>query len=182
MTRRAMLAALLLPVAATACAPQPPDFSYAGTGDPLYVAMTTAQRNLTDLGRYRGQPALAALALGQYEFIMAELMDRVANPNLTDAQYALIRGGQAEIRRTLGMPSDAAARQVSNALRRFAFAVRAGDRAGAMRALSDPAFTFGAERTLQILTNLPPLYAVESAASTFNSAAGNLSDNAGFRL
>ena len=45
MTRRGMMAAMLLPVMATACAPQPPDFSYAGTGDPLYVALSTAQRN-----------------------------------------------------------------------------------------------------------------------------------------
>ena len=76
----------------------------------------------------------------------------------------------------------AAARRVSTALRRFAILYRSGDRTGAMQALSDPAFTFGPERTLQVLTNLPPLYTVESASSVFSVASANLSDYTNIRL
>lgn len=176
MTRHALAAALIIPLAVAACSPQPPDFSYIRSYDPLYYALSSAQRNLQDLSQYRGRPAQAALALGQYEFIVAEMNDRVANLNLSLSEAALVTAGQREIRTALGMPANASARSASAALRRFAYATGIGDTVGARQALSDPVFTFGPQRTLAVLTDLPSLYAVESAAASLTRAAGNMSD------
>lgn len=169
-------AALGLALAAGACAPKPPDFAYAGSYDPLYYAMTTAQRNLSSLSEYRGRPVGAARACAQFFFIVAELNDQVASVQMPDSEAALFQAAYREMRGALGVAPGADPRAVSSALRRFANAQSAGQGEQAMQALTQPFFTLGPQGTLAVLSNLPPMRTVESASYGLTRAAGTMAD------
>lgn len=177
MTTRRALAFALGATGLAACAPPgPPRFGYARAGDPFYAALTTAERKMTDLARYRGQPAQAARALGQFLFILAEWNDGVAAISMPNAAMGTVQGGYGEIVSALGLAPNTPPRAASHALRRFANAFDAGQREAALQALAQPFFTRGPQATLAVLENLPPLPAVESAAYAFNQAAATMGD------
>jgi hypothetical protein len=164
MNRRGLTLALLL--GGTACAHGQPDFGYIRSRDPFYAALTTVRENLTGLDRYRGKPAQAARAMAQYEFAVAEIQDK---PDLVHLPYGAqpkIAAGQAELRATLGVAEGAPSRDVAAALNRFAAEFDAGRRQEAMYALNQPYLTQGPQRTLDTLGNLPPMPAMEDAASS----------------
>jgi hypothetical protein len=181
MTRRTTLrsAALLGLVLAAGCAPRPPDFSYAGSYDPLYFAMSSAQRNLSDMSQYRGRPVAAARACAQFFFIVAELNDQVASVQMPESEASLFQAAYDEMRRALGVPQGSDPRAVSSALRRFASAQSAGQGDLAMRALTQPFFTLGPQGTLAVLSNLPPMGTVESASYGLTRASGTMADFTG---
>lgn len=164
MHRRLLLGVLLLAIAG--CARGQPDFAYARSADPLYGALLTARENLSNLSGYRGRPARAARAFGQYEFITAELQNKsdfIVLPAGVQPQLDL--GGQ-ELRGALGVAPGTPPREVAAALDRFAAALDAGQRQEAMDALSQPFFTRGPQGTFEALNNPPPMPAVEAAAAS----------------
>jgi hypothetical protein len=164
MDRRLLLGILLLVM--QACSPGQPDFGYAKSNDPFYSALTAARENLSNMAEYRGRPAQAARALGQFEFITAELQDKPDLVVLPASVQPQLDSGQQELRTTLGIASGTPPRQVAAALNRFATALEAGQRQDAMHALAQPFFTRGPEGTFDALDNLPPMPAVETAASS----------------
>ncbi len=183
MLPRRALPILLVPALLAGCAPPgPPSFGYARAGDPFYAALTTAERNMTDLARYRGRPAEAARALGQFMFILAEWNEGVAAISMPNAAMGGVQGGYSEIVAALGITPNTPPRPISHALRRFANAEDGRDQAGARAALSQPFFTRGPEATRAALAALPPLPAVESAAYAFNQAAATMTAFGGGRL
>jgi hypothetical protein len=164
MDRRLLLATLL--IAMQACAPRQPNSDYAKSNDSFYTALTTARENLSNMAEYRGRPAQAARVLGQFEFITAELEDKPDRIVLPASVQPQLDSGQQEIRTTLGIASDTPPRQVAAALNRFAAAFDAGQQQDAIQALAQPFFTRGPQGTYDTLNNLPPLPAVETAASS----------------
>jgi hypothetical protein len=173
-TRRAALLAL---TALGGCAPkQPPDFSYTGSYDPLYYALTTAERNLSNLSEYRGRPAGAAAALAQFQFILAEFQEEAAVVSVPAAASSLIPAGDQEMRTALGIAPGAPPRAISSALRRFASLWAGGQREAALAVLARPPFTLGPQQTLAVLGALPPMRALESASFYLTRAAGTMQD------
>src|SRR3954447_3301443 len=164
MDRRMLLGTLLLAV--PACAPGQPDFGYATSNDPFYVALTTAYENLSNMAEYRGRPAQAARALGQFEFVTVELQDKPDLVVLPAGVQPQLDSGQQELQTVLGISSGTPPRQVAAALNRFAAAHEAGQRQDAMQALAQPFFTRGPQGTFDALNNLPPMPALQAAASS----------------
>jgi hypothetical protein len=173
MNRRLMLCTTASGLAACA-SPQPADFGYAGSYDPYYLALRTADRNLSDLSRYRGRPADAARALAQFEFILAEMQDQVALVTMPAAAQPLLVSAQREVRSTLAIADGTPPRSVSAALRRFAAAADAGQQEVAMQALGQAFFTLGPQQTYEVLNNLPPMRALESVSSDLARAADTM--------
>jgi hypothetical protein len=169
--RRRLLA--LLPLAGlAACATQPPDFSQSGT---VSGAFATAERNLGDMSRYRGNPADAARACAQFLTIIAALQSgNTMTVVLPQAAVPLLQEADREVRDALGIPRGTDPTRAAMALRAAADALDAGNRAGAAAALSDPAFTLGPQRTLEVLGNLPRMPAVESVAPQIARATATL--------
>jgi hypothetical protein len=148
-----------------ACTPSQPGFNSAGSSDQLYADLMKAREGLLNLSEYRDRPAQAARALGQFELVSAELQehpDLIALPSEASLQ---LEAGQQELRAALGIALDTPPRDVSAALSGFATAQEAGQQKAAMQALEQPFFTGGPQATFATLSNLPPLPAVEQAAS-----------------
>lgn len=171
--RRLLGGALLLPLVG-ACATQPPDFRYATSQDPLYAALSAAERNLSSLAEYRGKPDAAAMAMAQFLFIQAELQDEDAAIGLPAAAWGLLPAADREVRSGLGLAEGVPPRAASSALRRFARAWAAGDRQAALQALDRPFFTLGPQGTLAVLQALPRMPALESLSYQLTRAAGTL--------
>ena len=167
-------AAALLVLAIAACAPRPPDFSYSTSNDPLYVALSTAQRNLSSLSEYRGKPDAAAMAMAQFLFIQAELQDEDAAIGMPAAAWGLLPAADREVKGALGLADGVSPRQAGSALRRFARAWAAGDQQAALQALSRPYFTLGPQGTLAVLQALPRMPALENLSFQLTRAAGNI--------
>lgn len=172
--RRAAAALLVLGLAA--CAAKPPDFSYATSYDPLYAALSSAQRNLSRLSEYQGKPAGAAAALAQFLFIEAELQDEDAVISLPPAAGGLVPAADREVRQALGLAPGAPARPASSALRRFALAWSQGQQQAALAALNRPYFTLGPQGTLAVLQALPSMPALEGLSYQLSRAAGTMQD------
>jgi hypothetical protein len=168
------LAAGLLLLLAAACAPRPPDFSYATSYDPLYYALSSAQRNLSSLSEYQGKPDAAALAMAQFLFIQAELQDQDVAIGMPSAAWGLLPAADREVMAGLGLAPGASPRQVASALRRFARAWAAGNQPAALRALDRPYFTRGPDGTLAVLRALPRMAALENLSFELTRAAGNM--------
>ena len=160
----ALLAAALLPMAAS-CATDPTADYLWGFGDPVRGAALYAPRNLGDTSRWAGQPAEAAVAAGQLEFLADQFQTnpRYA-PQVNPAVVQQLLAARAEMRGFLGIAPDAPAEPVILALRRAAEALRAGSRAQAEAALAGPAFTAGPLVTLARLSAMPRLPQTAAAA------------------
>jgi hypothetical protein len=154
----------LLPLAG-GCAQDPvTDYAW-GVGDPVRGAALYAPRNLGDTSRWAGDPAGAATAAAQLEFLAAELRTspRYA-PEVNPAVTQALDAARQEMRGHLGIAPDAPTEVVQTGLRRAAEALRAGSRGRAEAALSSPAFAAGPLVTLSRLDRMPRLPRTAEAA------------------
>lgn len=157
--------ALLSALSLFGCVTRPGAPYLGGIGDPVRGAALNAPRTLGDTGRWAGQPAGAAEAAAQLEFLADEF---ATNPRyMYDANPAVLQKLQTarrEMRGFLGIAPDAPPQLVMAGLRRAAAALRAGSRAGAEAALSGPAFAYGPVATLDRLASMPRLPRTAEAA------------------
>jgi hypothetical protein len=163
MTRRQGV--LVLGLSLAACARDPLGNYLGGVGDPVRAAALQAPRTLGDTSQYRGQPAGAARAAAQLEFLTSELETnpRYA-PSVSPTLVEQLRVARTEMRQAIGIAPDTNPQLVVTSLRRAAAALDAGSRAGAEAALSGTAFPDGPEATLNRLGNLPRLPRTAAAA------------------
>lgn len=164
--RAALRTALPLLLCLTlSCATDPGADYLSGVGDPVRGAALYAPRNLGDTSRWAGRLAEAALAAEQLEFLASEL---AANPRyapeVDPAVTQRLDLARAEMRGFLGIAPEAAPTLVMAGLRAAANALRAGSRAQAEAALSDPAFAAGPLVTLARLGAMPRLPRTAEAA------------------
>jgi hypothetical protein len=160
---------LLLPLLLAGCAPDPAAVWLGGIGDPVRGAALNAPRMLGNTGRWAGQPAQAALAAVQLEFLAQQFrinplyMNGVSGTTLANLDF-----GRAEMRQAIGIAPDAPPDAVMAQLREAAAAIEAGSPARAEAALSGPMFPLGPQATLRRLGTLPFLPAVSAAAGAAN--------------
>src|SRR4051794_25098704 len=120
-----------------------------GIGDPVRGAALWAPRNFGEPGRWAGNPANAALAVEQQEFLASELATSpIYAPVINPAVLQTLQAGRAELRAYLGIPASADPRVVIEAMRRASAALRAGNQAAAEAALTGPAFPAGPKEVL----------------------------------
>lgn len=152
-------------LALAGCAENPSANYLGGFGDPLRGAALYAPRNLGDTSRWAGQPAEAAVAAEQLEFLTSGLpaSPRYA-PELNPAVVQQLEVARSEMRTYLGIAPAAEPAVVIASLRRAGDALRAGNRAGAEGALTGPAFTAGPAGTLARLSAMPRLPRTAEAA------------------
>lgn len=175
MIRRTMLsiAAALTLGACTALPPQPsaslPYDAVVGAGDPLRMAVTNTANAFSSPDRLAGQPARAARAVAQMEYLAVEMPD---NPRLgamapPRGQFELAR---REWREVLGIPAELPPQPVIDALYASARALNAGQSEAAAAALPASAFPQGGAATLARLASLPALPLTNRAAVAANDA------------
>jgi hypothetical protein len=161
--RRAMLA---LPFLALGCATDPVADYLGGFGSPIRGAILYAPRNLGDTSIYAGDPAGAAMAAAQLEFLGRELrQDPVYAPQLSPTLQPGLDAAVAAMRGAVGIAPTAPSPLVERSMRQVAQQLRAGDRASALATLEDRAlYPQGAAATLERLSALPYLRRVSIAA------------------
>ncbi|WP_431304626.1 hypothetical protein [Sediminicoccus sp. BL-A-41-H5] len=161
MKRRAILA---LPLILAACDIDPVTDYLGGFGDPVRGAALFAPRNLGDTSRWQGDPAGAAMAAAQLEFLARSFRDNpIYNVNNVAVSQTL-QSAVAEMRAALGIAPAARNADVEILLRRASVALREGSQAQALAALTGPNFTVRPEEVLRRLGDLPRLPNVSSAA------------------
>jgi hypothetical protein len=154
-------ASLLLALLPAACVTPPPAFTFSTPGLNVTVggdmdmwSLNMAQWAFAASSRLAGRPVEAARASAALEYLtVAVNAPRWAAMNpLT--KFELERG-RAQLRETLGIPADAPSQPVIQSLLDCGNALAAGDMAAAEATLRTPYFTFGPERTLAILNDMP---------------------------
>ncbi len=155
----------ILLLLAGACAMPPPEpgvtlpatAAWRGAGDGTRGAILSSAYVFGQPSTVAGNPAAAAEALGQLEFLAVELVVGARWQGGFDPLVPhMMRLGRAEARAAMGVRPDAAPQAAVDAWYAAAAALAAGERAGAARALAavapDPAATLG---RLAALPNLP---------------------------
>lgn len=166
MRRRVLPLAMLF---LAGCTPDPAARWLGGAGDPVRGAALNAPRLLGDTAQYRGDPAGAALAAVQLEFLDQQFRTNpVYMHNVSGATLFSVRAGRTEMRNAIGIAQDAPPDLVIAQLREAAAALQAGSPARAEAALSGPLFPLGPEETLRRLGALPMLPRVRDAAGAAN--------------
>ena len=120
-------------------------------------------------GRTANDPASAARALASIDYLAGALYENphwIGFPAITKVQMVQAR---AEVRALLGVPADAPSQAVVDGLIGAATALDGGDSKAAEAVLVAPTFSFGPQRTLAILDNLPPVPQADVAAQAANS-------------
>jgi hypothetical protein len=120
--------------------------------------------------RTRNDPASAARAVAALDYAAGAIntsprlmfMSPVINNEMLDARQA--------VRHVLGIPPNAPSQAVVNSMVTVSLALGNGDRTQALAALSAPIFTLGPERTLAVLTNMPPVRQANIATSQAEGA------------
>jgi len=160
MRRRAVLGFLAL----AACTDPVGDY-LGGFGDPVRGAALYAPARLGDTSRWDGDPAGAALAAAQLEFLAQSFAtDPIWSPQISPSVLQQLQFARTEMRNALGIRQDAPPDVVIATLRQASFALRDGSLARAEAALSGPAYSLGPRRTLERLSHLPRLPRVAEAA------------------
>lgn len=185
MTRLALLA-LLAPVAACAVAPLPDTarIQYGAFGDhedPETRAINLSSWALAYPGRTRGNPGDAARAVASVDFLAGDLY---ANPRFQDISPIYkqqMLDARGEVRQALGVLPTAPSQLVVDRLLTAGNAIAAGDRPATLAALNTPAFTYGPERTLAVLNELPRLPVTNVATMRVSAAYLHTDDRCGFR-
>ncbi len=161
---------MALPLVLAACTDDPVTNYAWGIGDPVRGAALYATRNLGDTSRWDGDPAGAAIAAAQLEFLARTFRDdpvwsfRVQTATTQELQNAVL-----EMRGALGISPTAPNQAVELSLRDAGRALRAGSQARALAALSGPNFLVPPEEVLRRLGSLPRLRQVSSAAGMANN-------------
>lgn len=161
-SRLARFALLLLPVA---CAPMtpppsvtlPPAGQPAGAGDPTRAAILASSYVFNQPGTVAGDAAAAAEALGQLEYLAAEIASGPQWIDLDPLVAPMLAQGRAEARAAFGLDPAASPQRATDALYATATALRAGNREAAAAALAPVTGAEGAPATLQRLAALPHL-------------------------
>ncbi|MBS7789099.1 hypothetical protein KTR66_03780 [Roseococcus sp. SDR] len=163
MNRRPLLALpLILTIAA--CDIDPVTDYMGGFGDPVRGAALFAPRNLGDTSRWQGDPAGAAMAAAQLEFLARSFRDNpIYNVNNVATSQTL-QSAVAEMRSYLGIAPGARNADVEILLRRASVALREGSQAQALAALTGPNFTAPPAEVLRRLGDMPRLPIVSAAA------------------
>lgn len=162
MKRRALLS---LPLLAAACAEDPAQSYIWGIGDPVRGAGLNATRMLGDTSRWDGDPAGAAIAAAQLEFLARSLRDDpIWSFRVNPATIQELQAAVAEMRNALGISPTASNADVETLLRQASQALRAGSEARALAVLSGPNFTVPPQEVLRRLGSLPRLRRVSAAA------------------
>jgi hypothetical protein len=179
--RRALLAVAfslaLGPLAACTNDPSGGDYML-GLGDPLRGAAVNAERLLGDTSRWHGDPAGAALAAAQLEFLARSFENdpRVSVTADFGTLHAL-RMARLEMRRQIGMPASVPGEVAEANLRAAATALREGSRARAEAYLADCRYG-----VIQRLSDMPRLARVSEAAGFVSSELWRGGSGRGFRL
>lgn len=168
--RRALI--LMLPLALAACAGGPPPETATlpsnyllGAGDPTRGAVFSASGTFARPAQLQGQPAAAARALANMEYITVALpQDPLMTTRLDGITELQLLAARREWRAALGVAEGAPAQGVIDGLVGASQALAAGDRGQAGAALGSPVFTAGPDATLGRLAALPPLPQTARAA------------------
>lgn len=180
-SRPALLAVLaslaLAPLAACTNDPSGGDYLL-GAGDPLRGAAVNAERLLGDTSRWHGDPAGAALAAAQLEFLARSFEDdpRVSVTADFGTLHAL-RMARFEMRRQIGMPTSVPGEVAEQRLRLASQALRTGSTAQA-EALLDVCHPGAIQR----LSDMPRLPRVAEAAGFVSTELWRGGSGRGFRL
>ncbi|MDO9711157.1 hypothetical protein [Paracraurococcus lichenis] len=171
--RHGVMAVLVLGLAG--CTVDPTANYLGGIGDPVRGAALFAPRNLGNTGRWAGQPAEAAVAVEQLEFLTSELATNPRwAPEVNPAVLQTLQVARTEMRGYLGIPAGADPQVVIEAMRRAGAALREGSRARAEAALSVPAFPAGPQAMLAKLNAMPRLPRTAEAAGMVASEMDRL--------
>lgn len=157
--------ALALLLAGAGCAelteappPPPPGALVPGVADPLRLALDEAARAFEDRGAaLEGRPAEAAAAMARLEYVADALPADPRYRRLAEGTGRELALARSELRDALGVAEAASPRQVIDALLLAATRLRAGDAAGAARALPAPTFRPGGSASVARLAELGPL-------------------------
>lgn len=175
MQRRTLLAfPLTLGLLAAGCAEDPSQRYLWGIGDPVRGTALNATRMLGDTSRWNGDPAGAAIAAAQLEFLARSFRDdpiwssRVNPATTQELQQAVL-----QMRGALGISPTAPNAVIEQLLRQAGEALRAGSEARALAALSGPNFVAPPQEVLRRLGSLPRLNRVSAAAGMANNEAFN---------
>ena len=135
-----------------------------GIGDPTRGAIISSSFVFGQPSSVAGDPAAAAQALAQLEFLAVELATGPTWRDIDPLVAPLLAQGRAEARAAFGLDPAAPPQRAVDALFGTAAALRAGDQARAQAALAPLTGAERAEGTLQRLAAMPHL--PQAAAAT----------------
>jgi hypothetical protein len=169
---------------AGACTPSPPpeyvnlpvSAESAGLGDPTRGAILASSYAFGTPSSLAGDPAAAAQALAQLEYLTVELGFGGPWRDMQPGVSVELRQARAETRQALGFRGDASPQVAVNALYDAAAALRRNDRAAAGTSLAALAPQGGTDAALARLSDLPPLPRAASATARARDAL-NRRDN-----
>ncbi len=156
---RSIILVTALGLGIAGCAPSPPVSTaimppQTGLGDPVnsvqYAAWAFAWPSRT-----RNDPLSAAKAVAALDFAAGDINTSQNWKGMSPIIWNEMLIARTDVRRVLGIPAEAPSQAVVNAMTRTMLALEAGNQPEALAALSSPIFTFGPERTLTVLSNLP---------------------------
>ncbi|MDO9500527.1 hypothetical protein [Falsiroseomonas sp.] len=178
----ALAAGLLL---AAGCAPMPPpefvnlppSAESPGAGDPTRGAILASSYAFGTPSSLAGDPAAAAEALAQLEYLTAELGFGGAWRDMHPLVSTELRLARAEARAALGFRQEASAQDAVDSLYGASAALRRGDRAAAGTRLAPLAGPGGADAALARLADLPPLPRAAAATARARDALNRRDSN-----
>lgn len=141
-----------------------------GAGDPTRSAVLTTNAVFGDRTPAAGQPAMAARAIAQMEFLAVTLPTNEGFSNASPTLAPELATARREWRNALGIAPGAPPQAVIDSLYQVSRALDAGQREVAASALSPAIFTRGGAATLAQLASLPSLPATAAAAATAQQA------------
>ena len=139
-----------------------------GLADNDVGAANLASSAFASARRTRDNPVNAARAAAAVDYLAGQLSSSPRWLFISPLIKQQMLQARTDVRRALGIASDASSQAVVNALLQFADAWQAGNQSNAMQALGAPVFTLPATQTLQVLSNMPPMPSINTA--TMNAA------------
>jgi hypothetical protein len=160
-------------VALGACGPMPPPqpsvalpaSAVRGAGDPLRGAILASSYVFGQPSSVAGNPAAAAEALGQLEYLAVELSAPPGSFDMDPLVAPMLEQGRAEARNAFGFTPAAPPQRTVDLLYATAAALRAGNRAAALEFLAPLTGPGGSEAALERLAALPYLPAAASGTA-----------------
>lgn len=187
MTRLAVLVSALLCGSVAACAVTPlpdtariPFGAFGSLEDPETTAINLSSWALALPSRTRNDPGDAARAIASVDFLAGDLF---ANPRFQDISPIYkqqMLDARGEVRQVLGVVPATPSQLVVDRLLAAGNAFAAGNPAAALAALDTPAFSYGPERTLAVLNDLPRLPVANVATLHISSVYLHTDDRCGF--
>jgi hypothetical protein len=119
-------------------------------------AIALASFALKDPANTRGDPARAAAAIAAEDWLAGQTRltgEFGTYGPVNEASWSIFR---QQVRDAIGVSAQAPSQVLVDRMLATSDALAAGNRAAAEAQLSDPIFTLGPQRTLAVLTNLPP--------------------------